>query len=280
MVLVFNLQALAHLLEDFYRITRIRITVFDVKFQEIVSFPDSRPRFCQVIRSCEEGYRACAKCDAEACAIAAKQNKTYIYRCHAGLTEAIMPLHVGKVLVGYLLFGHVFAYESLEEGLRVIEKCCRNYPVQLQESLEDMPQISHEYIQSAARVLHMTASYLVMERMATLREDTAAAKLDGYINQNYCKPLTAAQLCEELRIGRSKLFKLSQELYGCGISTQLRKLRMEKARTLLLDHPHLTIGEIAEACGYDDYNYFISVFSRTYGISPNALRKDGGGNLF
>lgn len=279
MVSVFNLQALAHLLEDFYRITRIRITVFDVKFQEIVSFPESRPRFCQLIRSCEEGHRACARCDAEACAIAAKQNKTYIYRCHAGLTEAIMPLHVGKVLVGYLLFGHVFAYESLEEGFRVIEKCCRNYPVQLQESLADMPTISHEYIQSAARVLHMTASYLVMERMATLREDTAAAKLDGYINQNYCKPLTAARLCEELRIGRSKLFKLSQELYGCGISTQLRRLRMEKARTLLQDHPDLSIGEVAEACGYADYNYFISVFSRTYGISPNALRKEGGGIL-
>ncbi|MBO4979538.1 MAG: PocR ligand-binding domain-containing protein, partial [Clostridia bacterium] len=113
MVSVFNLKELEHLLEDFYRITQIRITVFDDQFQEIVSYPDSRPNFCQMIRSCEEGRKACAKCDADACAYAARQNKTHIYRCHAGLTEAIMPLHVGKVLVGYLLFGHVFAYDSL-----------------------------------------------------------------------------------------------------------------------------------------------------------------------
>lgn len=278
MVSVFNLKELEPLLEDFYRITQIRITVFDKRFQEIVSFPDCRPQFCGMIRSCPEGRQACARCDAQACAYAAKQNKTHIYRCHAGLTEAIMPLHVGRVLVGYLLFGHVFAYDSLEAGWEVIRQCCRNYPVDpdgLRASLREMPLISHEYIQSAARVLHMTASYLAMERMATLQEDTTAAKLDAYISEHYAKPITSEHLCKQLGIGRSKLFKLSQELYGCGISTQLRKLRMEKARTLLLDRPDLSITQIASECGYGDYNYFISVFSRTYGKSPNVLRKDG-----
>ena len=71
MVSVFNLKELEHLLEDFYRITRIRITVFDDRFQELVSVPDSRPEFCRMIRSCEEGRRACAKCDMDACAYAA-----------------------------------------------------------------------------------------------------------------------------------------------------------------------------------------------------------------
>lgn len=276
MVSVFNLKELEHLLEDFYRITQIRITVFDDRFQEIVSYPDSRPGFCRMIRSCEEGRSACAKCDADACAYAAKQNKTHIYRCHAGLTEAIMPLHVGKVLVGYLLFGHVFAYDSPEKGWEIIKKCCSPYPVDpqdLEASLADMPLISHDYIRSAARVLHMTASYLVMERMATLQEDTTAAKLDLYLSKHYTDPITAESLCDVLNIGRSKLFKLSQELYGCGIQQQIRKLRMEKARELLLDRPELSINDIASECGYGDYNYFISVFSRSVGRPPNLYRK-------
>ena len=277
MVSVFNLKELEHLLEDFYRITQIRITVFDDRFQEIVSYPDSRPKFCQMIRSCEEGRKACAKCDADACAYAAKQNQTHIYRCHAGLTEAIMPLHVGKVLVGYLLFGHVFAYDSLEKGWEIIEKCCVRYPADpqlLKVTLEDMPLISHEYIRSAARVLHMTASYLVMERMATLQEDTTAAKLDSYLSEHYTEPMTAEHLCDVLNIGRSKLFKLSQELYGCGIQQQIRKLRMEKAREFLLDRPDLGINEIAALCGYGDYNYFISVFSKTHGKPPHQFRME------
>lgn len=277
MVSVFNLKELEHLLEDFYRITQIRITVFDNRFQEIVSYPDSRPQFCQMIRSCEEGRRACAECDAEACAYAAKQNKTHIYRCHAGLTEAIMPLHVGKVLVGYLLFGHVFAYDSLINGWETIEKCCIRYPIdskKLKATLEDMPLIAHDYIRSAARVLHMTASFLVMERMATLQEDTTAAKLDAYLSIHYTDPVTAEHLCDVLNIGRSKLFKLSQELYGCGIQQQIRKLRMEKSKELLLDHAELSIVEIATECGYCDYNYFISVFSKYYGKAPGLFRKE------
>lgn len=275
MISVFNLKELERLLEDFYRITQIRITVFDDQFQEIVSYPDSRPAFCRMIRSCPEGRRACAQCDADACAYAARQNKTHIYRCHAGLTEAIMPLHVGKVLVGYLLIGHIFAYGSMEAGWAVIQNACKVYPVdpiKLKETLSDMPMISHAYIQSAARVLHMTASFLVMERMATLQEGNAATKLDAYLSEHFTDPITAESLCDALRIGRSKLFKLSQELYGCGIHQQVRKLRMEKAKELLLDHAKLSIMEIAAECGYSDYNYFISVFSKYYGTSPNQFR--------
>ena len=184
MLSVFNVKELECLLKDFYRITRIRITVFDERFQEIISFPDSRPAFCQIIRACEEGYMACTKCDEEACTYASKERKTHIYRCHAGLTEAITPLYVGKVLVGYLLFGHVFAYDSIESGYAAIAQCCRKYPVDmdsLRNTLYGMPQISHAYIQSAAQILRMTASFLAMERMATLQEDTLAAKLDKYL---------------------------------------------------------------------------------------------------
>ena len=173
-----------------------------------------------------------------------------------------MPLHVGKVLVGYLLFGHVFAYGSLEAGWSVIQNSCKNYPIdpgKPKETLSDMPMISHDYIQSAARVLHMTASFLVMERMATLQEDSVATKLNAYLSEHFTDPITADSLCDRLRTGRSKLFKLSQELYSCGIQQQVRKLRMEKAKELLLDHADLSIMAIATECGYSDYNYFISV---------------------
>ena len=276
MVSVFNLEQLQEVLKDFYRITRIRITVFDSENNELVSYPESCPPFCALIRSTEQGRRACAKCDAEACAIAARKTKTHIYQCHAGLTEAIMPMYVGKVLVGYLLFGHVFAYPDREQGWQTIEDCCRPYPVPLETLREycfQMPQISREYIASAARVLHMTASFLVLERMATLREDSAAAKLDTYLQAHFDQPLTAQTLCRELNIGRNKLFRLSRELYGCGICQQIRNLRMEKAKTMLKDHPDLSITQIATECGFSDYNYFISVFSQSVGMSPNLYRR-------
>ena len=277
MISVFNARELKHLLEDFHRITRIRITVFDEGFREIVSFPENRPTFCQIIRSCDAGRRACAACDARACAYAAGQKQTHIYRCHAGLTEAIVPLHADRALVGYLLFGHVFAYDSVESGWATMESLCREYPVdltRLRETLSEMPRLSRDYIRSAAQILRMTASYLVMERMATLQEGTVAARLDAYLSEHYARPITAERLCQALHVGRSKLFQVSRELYGCGIRQRVRALRMERARQLLLDRPDLSIMEIAAACGYSDYNYFIAAFSRENGKPPNHFRRD------
>lgn len=277
MVSVFDLEQLQSLLRDFYQITRIRITVFDSERNELVAYPEHSATFCTLIRATQEGRTACAQCDAQACAVAARQNRTQIYRCHAGLTEAIMPLYVGKVLVGYLLCGQVFPYESAQAGWEVIRNCCETYPVdleRLQAACLELPQVSPDYIRSAARILHATASYMVLERMATLKEDSAASRLDAYLSEHYTQPITAELLCQKLNIGRTRLYKLSQQIYGCGISQQVRKLRMERAKNLLLDCPDMTITEIATDCGFSDYNYFIAVFSRTFGKSPNLLRKE------
>ncbi len=276
MVSVFDLEQLQALLQDFHRITHIRITVFDDQLNELVSYPEQCAPFCQIIRSSPQGRAACAQCDRAACAIAASENRTHLYRCHAGLTEAVTPLYVGKVLVGYLLFGHVFCYGSEEEGWETICQCCQAYPVDfetLKAASNLCTRVSREYIRSAARILHATASHLVHERMATLQEDSIASRLDSYLCAHYCETITPQILCRELKLGRSRLYKLAQQLYGCGIQQQVRRLRMERARTLLLDHPEMSIAQIAEDCGYSDYNYFIAVFSQTAGQSPGSFRK-------
>jgi len=48
---------------------------------------------------------------------------------------------------------------------------------------------------------------------------------------------------------------------------------MDRAKALLLGDPDLSISQVAQACGYDDYNYFISVFTQHMGISPGRFRK-------
>ena len=276
MVSVFNIEKLQKLLIDFYCIANIRITMFDSQFAELVSYPENRSAFCSLIRSTEEGRQACAVCDRDACSIASKQSSAYIYRCHAGLTEAVMPLWVGNALVGYLLFGHVFAYKDWEEGWQTIQKCCEGYPVdkeKLRAALPDCPQASDEYILSAAHILHATASFLVLQKMAALKEDSLAAKVDTYINERFCEEITAATICQKFEIGRSRVYKLSGQLYGCGISEHIRTLRIQKAKKLLVDHPQMRIADVAMECGFTDYNYFITVFSSLAGVSPGAYRK-------
>ena len=48
---------------------------------------------------------------------------------------------------------------------------------------------------------------------------------------------------------------------------------MEKAKELLSMQKQLPLTEVAALCDYYHYNYFITVFSREVGKSPDAWRK-------
>jgi ligand-binding sensor protein len=109
MVSKFNLTELQVMLKDFYTLTKIRITVFDDEFKELTAFPADIALFCRIIRTDPEAASQCRQCDQRAFAIASKRRSPYIYQCHAGLTEAITPLYTENILIGYLMFGHVFA---------------------------------------------------------------------------------------------------------------------------------------------------------------------------
>lgn len=275
MITAFDLEKLHALLRDFYEIAHIRITVFDENLTELVSYPRDVAPYCRVIRDTIKGYNACVACDRHACSVATKRRETYVYKCHAGFTEAVTPLFVGDVLVGYVLFGHVFSYETPKEGWRVIEK--QTEPLQvntrmLKEAVLGAQPITESYVQSAVQILHAVASYLILERMASLKEDKLAVRLDRYLSEHFTERFTAPHLCDIFGIGKTQLYNLSKQLYGCGIAEHIRDLRMSLARQLLKDHNEHSLAEIASRCGYTDYNYFISVFSREHGCPPGVWR--------
>ena len=276
MISVFDLEKLQELLKDFYAISHIRITVFDENQTELVSYPERVAPYCAVIRRTGSGFGACMACDRNACHMAMKKHGTHIYRCHAGFTEAVTPLFVGDVPVGYLLFGHVFSYPSHEIGWSAIEKRCENYHIDtgaLKEAVFAADIIEEEYVRSAARILHAVASFLILEHMATLREDILSVRLDAYLSSHFTERISAAKIAEYLGIGRTQLYAVSRQLYGCGIAEKIRNLRMEKAKTLLSEDRELPLSEVASRCGFHDYNYFITVFSREVGSSPALWRK-------
>ncbi len=276
MISAFDIEKLRELLKDFYEISKIRITVFDENLNELVSYPTQVAPYCAVIRGCMKGLDACLRCDRQACKTASEKHSTHIYRCHAGLTEAVTPLYVGDVLAGYLLFGHVFGYETHAEGLAAILRYTQDLPLNrnmLREAVNDAVPIPENYVRAAAHILHAVASYLILERMATLREDLLEARLDAFISTHFTEQLNAVRLSQALGIGKTQLYELSRRLYSRGTAARVRELRMEKAKELLSSQKQLPLAEIAEQCGYPDYNYFFTVFRREVGCTPGEWRK-------
>ena len=275
MISTFNLSKLNSLLRDFYNITRIRITVFDDSFHELTAYPEQIAPVCQIIRSDPDAAEQCAACDARACKKASHQRSPYTYQCHAGLTESIVPLHLGNIVIGYLFFGHVFSYPSHEAGWTNIQGKCSSYHIDMDSlkiACQKCPIIPENYIVSASQIMQAVAAYLCLERMAVLHRKELPVQIDEYIGTHYTENIGVLDICRHFQISRTYLYEISDQNYGCGIAEHIRKLRTEKAKTLLADHPGMKIGEIASACGFSDYNYFITVFKRITGMPPKQYR--------
>lgn len=285
MISSFDLGKLNDLLKDFHNLTGMRITVFDDACREITAWPRQVDPVCQYIRSSPGADDRCRACDRQACATAARQKRTYVYRCHSGLTEAIAPVLMGNVVIAYLLFGHLFCYPTREEGASEILRLCAGNgldPAELTRLIEGLPLVSEETILSAAHILEAVASFLCLDRMITLKQQPLQVQIDEYITAHFTEDISADTLCRRFGIGRTALYEFSKQNYGMGIAQHIRTLRIGHAMRLLVDQPELNISQIADACGFSDYNYFITVFSRVAGISPRKYRlraegEDGGG---
>ena len=277
MISTFNLRKLNDLLKDFYTLTQIRITVFNDTFRELTAYPEHIAPFCQIIRTSPEALNACLCCDKNACEQASRQHAPYTYCCHAGLTECIVPIYLGNIVIGYLFFGHVFSYPTHEEGWRSIRERCLPYGLDmdaLRDALYQQPVISEEYISSASHIMRSVAAYLCMERMVSLHQKELPVQIDDYITSHYTENISVRTICDHFQIGRTLLYEISEQNYGIGIAEHIRNLRIEKAKILLAEHPELRISEIAVACGFDDYNYFITVFKRLVGKPPRQFRQN------
>lgn len=276
MISTFDLNKLKALLKDFYTLTQIRITIFDDTFKELAAYPEQIVSFCQIIRTSADAKEECMNCDRHACKIASERHAPYTYRCHAGLTESIAPLYLGNIVIGYLLFGHVFSYPSHEEGWENIRKLCAPYHLDmnaLKTAVYERPLILEEYITSASHILQAVASYLCLERMVTLHQKNLPVQIDEYISEHFTENIDVSHICEKFQIGKTSLYEIAKQNYGIGIAEHIRNLRIEKAKALLVDHPEMRISEIAIECGFDDYNYFITVFKRVTGQPPKQFRK-------
>lgn len=277
MMSTFDLRKLNALLKDFYTLTQIRITVFDDAFKELVAYPEQIAPFCQVIRTDESAKNECMKCDKRACEIASRRHTPYTYLCHAGLTESIAPLYMGNIVIGYLLFGHVFSYATYEEGWENIRRLCKSYHLNmdlLKKTAYERPIISTDYIDSASHILQAVASYLCLERMVSLRHKELPVQIDEFITEHFTDDIDVNRVCKEFQIGKTYLYEIAKQNYGIGVAEHIRNLRLNKAKRLLTEYPEMRISEIASECGFNDYNYFITVFKRILGQSPKQFRQE------
>ncbi len=272
---VFHTDELSVLLQDFYELTGLRTVVFDAYGIDILSYPKELPDFCKLIRRTENGKLACFQCDQIACKRAKESKKTVMYDCHAGLIEVITPIFVKNAVVGYLLLSHIVQGIDEKAETQLVKNRCKQYGIcenELMSAYQKLQKTEYKKIKSASNLLSMAASAIYETKLAKIVSGSVQDKLADYLNNNLSKELTSETICNALEISRTTLFNLSKEMYGLSINKHITNLRMQRAIELLTDS-HLSIAQICDEIGINDYNYFFRVFQKHTGFKPSAYKK-------
>lgn len=96
--------------------------------------------------------------------------------------------------------------------------------------------------------------------------------LISYVDENYTSPLSLAALAEDFNLNYTYCSELFKQLTGKSFSKYLNHLRIAKACTLL-NNSLLSIEEISNQVGYNDYRYFLQVFKKYKEITPMNYRQ-------
>ncbi|MBQ8204047.1 MAG: helix-turn-helix domain-containing protein [Clostridia bacterium] len=94
-----------------------------------------------------------------------------------------------------------------------------------------------------------------------------------YISANIGENLSLGELSRRFAMSPSYFSKTFKQYTGLGVNEYITALRMARAKKLLKVAGH-SITEVATKCGFNDSNYFATVFKRTYGISPKKYSKE------
>jgi len=97
----------------------------------------------------------------------------------------------------------------------------------------------------------------------------SASQITNYLLEHIDEMTNLDKMASDLSVSKSHLVRKAKELTGYTIQSLHEKLKIEQAKNLL-QVESLKLAEIAGRLGFQNQNYFSSVFKKNTGMSPRA----------
>jgi LacI family transcriptional regulator len=109
-------------------------------------------------------------------------------------------------------------------------------------------------------------------------QDDLVSRLMGFIEAHAQDNIQVEDLVRETDVSRSTLERLFREQTGRSPAEEIRRMRMERTRELLL-HTDRPLIEIARDCGFSHLSLFSRTFKQVQGVTPSEFRRSGQARL-
>lgn len=102
--------------------------------------------------------------------------------------------------------------------------------------------------------------------------DSITNEVINFVHKHYRESLTLQTFCDKKHYNLSYISRRFKQETGITFREYVQKTRIEKCCELLTGSD-MTVGEIASAVGYDDIQFFHTIFKRLLHMTPKEYRK-------
>ncbi len=144
------------------------------------------------------------------------------------------------------------------ENAETLEEACEGY----RHFFSELAALSQERSESGGTYLQLIA------------------EVKKSVAEQYADPnLSLQSLSENSPFSSVYLGRIFRRMEGCSVSSYINNVRMKQAAKLLTE-THLSVNEIAQACGVENINYMYTLFKKHYGMTPGEYKRthSSGGN--
>ena len=205
----------------------------------------------------------------------------YTTVCEAGMTDTAVPVRLGEKLIGFLQTGQVFRKAPSEAQFDKTAKLISEWGVEadmkkVREAYFDTRVVSNRQYASSVRLLSIFAQHLsIVSNQVVVQQQTAEppviTRAKHFIHEHQSEDLSLGQVAKAVNTSTFYFCKMFKKATGLNFTDYLSRVRIEKAKNLLLN-PNLRISEIAYEVGFQSLTHFNRVFKKIVGQSPTEYR--------
>lgn len=122
-------------------------------------------------------------------------------------------------------------------------------------------------------ILKLRQDSVYIESKSRLQQITQLNPVLRYIEEYYHQPLTLEVLAKQLNVTEQYTCLLFQQSLGIRPFEYVTRVRIQKAKKLLLKNNQISVQDIARQVGYEHPSYFIKRFKEQENVTPTVFRK-------
>ncbi|RXZ81352.1 response regulator [Paenibacillaceae bacterium] len=141
--------------------------------------------------------------------------------------------------------------------------------------LASILQADHIYAMHQLVIASLTAFSNYFSSKYNQRHEGVVNKIKAIAERDYSQSLTLTDIADEIYLSVNYICAVFKRETGETINEYLTRLRVEEAKRLLRT-TKLKVWEIAETLGYENHNYFSTLFKKQTGLKPQQYRSEQG----